>query len=622
MKKRIGLVISEIAQSYQKIIVNSVVNYANQNNYEVIVLSSYGSYNNDILYAEGEKAGIYLADFSRFDGLIVAEDVFDIPKMADKLYEQIRQTATCPVVYLRSTREGCYSVLVKNKEAMREITKHFIEDHGFTDICYMSGKKDAEDAKERLDGFLTEMKKHNLPVTEHDIFHGFYWKDHGKQAIDWFMTNRDKYPQAIICANDYMAISIFNELEARGVKIPNDVCVSGFDFVEEARYAKQSFTSFELDFDQFAKEAVNIIVKVNRNTTEVPKIKRVSGKLVLHSTCGCGCQVTHIHSNEYFEMDFNHINDTKNFILASTELQYAYKYNEYMKILKHYKYLFGPQKTYICYCEKDNFETVANNINFSDRMCLRTIMNEDGSIEHCNITFPRWKLLPDEYIEKDQLNNLVVFAIHYKNIMYGYIVTTIPPTSRWFNIYSQGYMMLLANAIENSELHNKMNHLVSIEELYKLDPLTNIFNRRGFNDILQEKYSLVTPDKGICLVSIDMDNLKVINDTYGHLEGDTALVNIAKALKNSLNDDEYCARTGGDEYAAVLNLTTPSRGIEFKKCFIQELANVNNHKNLYELSVSVGMCDSIDINATTLSDLIQIADNRMYAEKKTKPHRQ
>ena len=77
---------------------------ANSLGYDVIAICSYGSYNDDILYAEGEKSSINLADPSIFDGIIVTEDLFDIPGMGDELYEKLKNEAKCPVVYLRTGR--------------------------------------------------------------------------------------------------------------------------------------------------------------------------------------------------------------------------------------------------------------------------------------------------------------------------------------------------------------------------------------------------------------------------------------------------------------------------------------------------------------------------------------
>ena len=78
MRKRIGVFIGEIAQDYQRIVAQGVAKRANSLGYDTVFICSYGSYNEDILYAEGEKSCIHLPDCSTFNGIIVTEDVFDI----------------------------------------------------------------------------------------------------------------------------------------------------------------------------------------------------------------------------------------------------------------------------------------------------------------------------------------------------------------------------------------------------------------------------------------------------------------------------------------------------------------------------------------------------------------
>ena len=184
MKKRIGVFIGEIAQNYQKLVTKYVSRRANELGYDTVFICSYGSYNNDIVYAIGGKACVYLPDCSSFSGIIVAEDVFDISGMGDELYDVIKRDATCPVVYLRTIRDGFYSVMPENQKSMEKMVRHFTDDHGFRDICYMSGKKGTEDAKDRLNGYLSVMEEKGIEVTDNMIFHGDYWRNKGKEAVD------------------------------------------------------------------------------------------------------------------------------------------------------------------------------------------------------------------------------------------------------------------------------------------------------------------------------------------------------------------------------------------------------------------------------------------------------
>ena len=126
-------------------------------------------------------------------------------------------------------------------------------------------------------------------------------------------------------------------------------------------------------------------------------------------------------------------------------------------------------------------------------------------------------------------------------------------------------------------------------------------------------------DKAISIVSIDMDGLKQINDTYGHAEGDLALTSLANALSVSLNSNEICARFGGDEFIAVLVSEGQDRKEEFKNAFIKKLAELSDSLNKsYRVEASIGICDLEDGSTEQVISCMQKADQAMYSEKKDK----
>lgn len=619
MRKRIGIFIGEIAQEYQKLVAKVVSKRANQLGYDTVFICSYGSYNEDILYAEGEKSCIYLPDISSFDGLIITEDVLDIPGMDDELYGIVQKEAKGPVVYLRTSRPGCFSVLPENKKSMENMVRHFTDDHGFTDICYMSGKKGTEDAKERLAGYMTVMEEKGITVTDDMIFHGDYWRNKGKEAIDWFMQNRETYPQAIVCANDYMALSICEELKLRGVKVPEEVCVSGFDFIEEARVSNPTLTSLEVDFETMIVKSVDIIHD-SLCGKECEKINKVNAKICLHSSCGCGTQYKHKNIIKIVDMVHKQVEDTKNLLISATDYQDSFEFDEYMAVADKYRRFIRAEKTYFCFCDEEDsgYNEVENDSVFTDQVVLRRTFDGNKPAEKSFIKFPRRKILPDELWKEDECNNFCVFAIHFKNVVFGYLVTDIPQ-DRWFDIYTQGYLMTLANAIENIEVHKQMEKLETIKAIYQKDPLTGIYNRRGFDKLFQESFSSAKHGgNDIALASIDMDNLKTINDTYGHSEGDKALICLAKALNSVMKEIDYCARIGGDEFAAVIVVDYPGRVNEFRSEFVNALKEESRRMEILEVEASVGICESKEQSVESLVTCVQLADRRMYEDKRNR----
>ncbi|MDD6401830.1 MAG: GGDEF domain-containing protein [Lachnospiraceae bacterium] len=250
---------------------------------------------------------------------------------------------------------------------------------------------------------------------------------------------------------------------------------------------------------------------------------------------------------------------------------------------------------------------------------------------HCNemyeykvsIPFDRKNLLPPEITNTDCCNNYMVFIIHFKNRVYGYLAATIEEND-WFDVFTQGSIMNLANAFENAAMQKKLADLEDIRNLYMRDSLTGLYNRRGFDKQLRDQMDHVDKNSNAkCYaVSIDMDGLKYINDTFGHMEGDKALMYLAEALKKTMRNNEFCARNGGDEFTAFLCGEDGAREEEFVKEFYDALDEVNKLGLPYEIQASVGICALGEHESDTLISCIQKADMRMYENKKQRKQKQ
>lgn len=630
MRKRIGVFIGEVFGEYQRKLIRSVSRRAKALDYDVFVYATFGAYGDNLLYAEGEESMLDLPDLAGLDGIILSEDTFDIEGIGEKLESRIRHQANCPVVSLKTEKEGFYSVLVENKQTMSDITRHFIKEHGFTDICYMSGKKEYQDAQERLSGFLQVMQESNIQVTEHMVFEGDYWREKGKEAVDWFMTGRTTYPQAIICANDYMAISICLELQKRGIRVPEQVCISGFDNVEEAKLHVPCFTTAEITPDALGLKAVEIIDNVCHGRPQ-EKVVRVSPKLILGESCGCGKR--EIQNSTSFMLDTIHtqFNTMKRIVFMTTDCQDAYKEEEVFRLADRYAPDNNAEKVWICL--NNHYEKILeeeydeNRKAFTDEMVLKRFIHNNHQAVRCNKKFPKKEILPKECLDTEFPQTYFIFSIHYRNQCFGYTVMIVEE-GKWFNLFTQAYLMVMANAIEDIRVHREVSGLEEFRTLYLQDPLTGIYNRRGFekklrmiNETMIEKNVTLQSTKNkykyISVVSIDMDGLKYINDNFGHAEGDDALRRLAGVIKKLAGKDEVYARTGGDEFSMILLSDTPQRHENFEKIFQEAMDEEEKRvKKPYPLHASVGVCLITEKGDVSLLKCIQMADELMYTQKR------
>jgi diguanylate cyclase (GGDEF)-like protein len=167
-------------------------------------------------------------------------------------------------------------------------------------------------------------------------------------------------------------------------------------------------------------------------------------------------------------------------------------------------------------------------------------------------------------------------------------------------------------AAERHAIHKEL------EELSLRDPLTGLYNRRGFTLLAEQSLRLAKRNgRESVLLLGDVDLLKRINDTHGHLVGDQALCAVARALTGAMRDSDIIARLAGDEFVALAVEAHPPgvRGL-VKRLRERLAAERESNGALRELSLSIGIAPFDPRTAPTLDDLMCAADREMYTRKR------
>jgi diguanylate cyclase (GGDEF)-like protein len=155
-------------------------------------------------------------------------------------------------------------------------------------------------------------------------------------------------------------------------------------------------------------------------------------------------------------------------------------------------------------------------------------------------------------------------------------------------------------------------------DLSLTDELTSLYNRRGFFTLIDQLLKLSKRQKqGVYMLYTDMNHLKEINDTWGHTEGDMALIDVANVLKVTFREADIIARIGGDEFVVIPIATTEDRIASMIVRLQKAVAEHNTKGNRnYTLSVSVGTAYYDPGNPCSVDELLGQADRSMYEDKK------
>lgn len=152
------------------------------------------------------------------------------------------------------------------------------------------------------------------------------------------------------------------------------------------------------------------------------------------------------------------------------------------------------------------------------------------------------------------------------------------------------------------------------------DELTGLYNRRGFFTLAQQQLKVAERTKqNMLLFFADLDQMKQINDTLGHQEGDKALVDIATILKEVFRESDIIGRIGGDEFAVLaIDTNDETRDILLMR-LDNSLYNFNRPEGRnYQLFLSIGISQYNSGFPSSLDELMAQADILMYEEKKNK----
>jgi diguanylate cyclase (GGDEF)-like protein/PAS domain S-box-containing protein len=225
---------------------------------------------------------------------------------------------------------------------------------------------------------------------------------------------------------------------------------------------------------------------------------------------------------------------------------------------------------------------------------------------------------PDEiewFIEKAKivLNTGNSIIHEHKNLRDGrYFLLTLSPVKKEERI--------IAVTVVSKDITEYKDMEEDLRALSLTDELTGLYNRRGFFTLTDQLLKLARRQKkGIFMLYADIDNLKKINDTFGHKEGDMALIETADILKKNYRESDIIARIGGDEFV-IIPIGTTGDNIDIITSRFEKSIEIYNSKSKreYNLSLSYGLTYYDPENPCSIDELLTQADKIMYEHKRHK----
>lgn len=215
---------------------------------------------------------------------------------------------------------------------------------------------------------------------------------------------------------------------------------------------------------------------------------------------------------------------------------------------------------------------------------------------------------------------LFAFSIFLVTSLSSFICYYVYSSDLYHIIISIGtvcfFVCVFAILVYFSHLDSKSRKAIAMErnlfrKLSYKDELTGLGNKREFEEDM-ENYTNIYDKNDLSLIYIDINDIKRINDTYGHGAGNILISQCAECIMKAFNDEGKCYRIGGDEFAVVLNKQID---IEHAITHLKELIKVSNGERIYKLSVSIGYACMDEKDVNTIEELRFNADLSMYKDK-------
>lgn len=576
---------------------------------------------------KGEFQIYSLPDFSTYDGIVIAPNTIQNIQVVKELEGKIRKLHI-PTVVIDAEMHNFSNFIVDNEKAMYDMGEHIVNCHKCRKILYISGPEENQESNERKQGFLMCMEKHHLKEDkDFYIMHGNFWTDSGKKLLQRYIKKQKTMPEAVICANDYMAIGVIEELNNIGICVPEEVIVTGFDDSREARYHEPRITSIKKPIYGIGYAACKELL--NGHIGEGTRRFSVDYKF----TESCGCRYHPKADIKKFKKEVtkernDNIYWAEILNAMSADLNELSTLSEFIDKLKRYIMKLDFPYFYLCLCDESlpaeqmelidgNYRIVnQENKSYTDKMNVEIAYA--GGKFHLPERIETKKLLPESFFEKAEGVTAVIMPIHFRLHNMGYCVvgdSSFPMETIQF----QSWVTSLGNSLEN--IRKQMLMKFMIEELNKMwicDSMTGVLNRTGFYQKAEEVIGFCREQKlPVRLSFVDIDRLKKVNDSYGHEEGDFYIKSVAKVLQDNCGTQGIVMRYGGDEFV-ILQCDEGKESYDRLSVRIKEaVAQVGKaYKKPYIMDVSIGHYVAEITENFNLEVLLEQADKEMYKMKR------
>lgn len=646
-RKRFALYIDYTESVYAQRIIKGALNFFDTKDVEFLVFSC-GLINSQSPFFGYQRLAIAsLINENNIDGIIFICGPQETTSTSEQIHSYLKFFTNIPIICIGHDYPDYPCIVNSSTESIIELTEHIIKKHKCKHPAIFIPKSPSLDILQRINTIYSTFDNYNISISKENIITCAQLSY--DNAIDGLKEYKKKIGKfnfdSLICITDSLAFASIDYLTSCGIKIPNEILITGFDDENDTILYSPTLTSINQNVEKQAFYASKILYKM------VLKEKQFTDTITIHSSVfyrkSCGCiplnsdRFKYLDSKnklrsvkpenqgffEYSQWSHNRLSVIKAVQLYST-LENDILINELSERIESDLTKFYIKKVAVVLFNEpistDKFEFFP----LPSKAYVLSSYDIDANL-HYNIKLgktifnPKEQIIPNGYISS--LHKINIISIYSNSILYGYFL--FEPNNldqAIYGILSKMLSSIISRASYSYETLKKKKQLEIENNKIKLvsvtDDMTGLLNRRGFisNGIEAIKNSTANGKKGLILFG-DMDGLKKINDNFGHAAGDKAIKAEAKILKNLFRSSDIIGRLGGDEFAIIAPDMSVEKFKKIKRILQEKCQEYNKNSNeKFSLSISMGFTEYGLEEQEDLEKLLTIADNELYKEKQLK----
>ncbi|MBQ9384410.1 MAG: EAL domain-containing protein [Ruminiclostridium sp.] len=621
--KVIGICLTKCEDDLRTNFLSAFHRRAAENGYKLIVFNSL----RDLYYNDEHDKGsasIYnIINYDVLDALVILGETIYDETLKNRIINEAASRGI-PTVLIHGEHDRCLCILPDYTEAYSELLKHVIIKHNVKRPVFIAGRRENDpDSLKRLGCLKNVLAQFDIPFSDDRVYYGEYWNVPTIQAMNDHILKLPELPDAIICANDTMAMTVCDELAAAGIKVPEQIIVTGFDGLVSAEYFIPRLTTCCEDIPGLAKIAIELII--NAENGGAPRgVFYDTYTPYYGESCGCGDDknINYRERARYMYRFAHEMQDHEAHIFTWVDsILESENLNALSSALKDY---ILPNSS-VCIFESFLMTALGKSYDKSkpaseNDLFVISSMALDYSLGKQS-KFSVSEMIPDVDNWLKDSTMCILSPIFVGTDVCGYyaamtddIATSSRKIFRVSKTMNIAFGSLLGKLLKRNMQSSMMNAMY-------MDSLTGLPNLKGLTQWFDEFASVLANHNRTIMVSIyAIPQYKFIYENFGIDDIDEAVRFVADALRLANKSNGYIARTADDEFI-IINYVDDESEVSYLiddavAVFFGMIEGYNNSSDKeYYLEVNCGCTVANAGWNGTLRSFMKLANAEMYMNR-------